>query len=99
MAHPNPPIIAPESRPTSGVTPPQHDLQNEINRLTQEVKRLSQLVIDQSEELDTYRKAAQAWAVAQVTEADIRRYVQDEPGLPLNAFIDELEQIHHYCNP
>jgi hypothetical protein len=59
--------------------------------LSQEVKRLTQLIADQNEELDAHRKASQAWAVAQVTAADIRRYAQEEPGLPLGAFIDELE--------
>jgi hypothetical protein len=99
VANQNPPAITPEqSLSPSGITPEstvasaQLDLQSEVNRLMQEVKRLNEVIADQSAELDSLRQVAQAWAVAQLTEADIRRYEQDEPGLPLEAFIDELEQ-------
>jgi uncharacterized protein YlxW (UPF0749 family) len=100
MAHQNPATIAPQQLLASGITPEakvastQLDLQHEVDRLTQEVQRLNQVIAEQREELDAYRKASQAWAVAQVSEADIRLYAQEEPGLPLEAFIDELELPH-----
>jgi hypothetical protein len=88
--------------PRSGEVEP---LRAEIGRLTQvvarltdhanrtaDINRLTQMVSNLSAERDAYRAAAQAWAAAQVTEADIQRYAQEEPGLPLEAFIGELEQ-------
>jgi hypothetical protein len=81
-------------------------LHAEISRLTQvvtrltdiaalqsEVRDLSKLAADQAAELEMYRRAAQAWAAAEITEADIERYAEQEPGLLLEAFIGELEQL------
>jgi hypothetical protein len=57
-----------------------------------EIERLNRLVCELTKERDDYRRAAEIWAAAQISEADIERYGRDEPGVPLEAFIDELEQ-------
>jgi hypothetical protein len=57
-----------------------------------EIDRLNRLVCQLTEERDDYRRAAEIWAAAQISEADIERYGRDEPGVPLESFIDELEQ-------
>jgi len=63
----------------------------ELIRLQAEITRLGQVIARLTEERDSYRRAAQAWAMAEITDADIERYGTEEPGLPLEAFVAELE--------
>jgi hypothetical protein len=65
----------------------------DIAQLQSEVRDLSKVVADQAAELEMYHRAALAWAADQITPADIERYAKEEPGLPLEAFIGELENI------
>jgi hypothetical protein len=64
----------------------------ELAHLRTEVSRLSKVEADLLSQLDMYRRASQAWAAAQITDADIKRYAQNEPGGPIDSFIAELEQ-------
>ena len=58
-----------------------------------EIRRLEQVVSDLTYERDSYKRAAQAWVMQQVTEEQIQRYGQEEPGVPLKEFIGDLEQL------
>ena len=54
-------------------------------RLRAENERLHERVKQLEAECDAYRRAAYAWALEQVTDYKLRRYAQDEEGLPLDA--------------
>jgi len=61
-------------------------VQGEIDKLRQAVARLTA-------ERDAYHRVALEWAAAQVTQEEIQLYSREEPGLPLESFIDELENL------
>src|SRR5436305_13621219 len=66
---------------------------DEVARQRAEYARLAEAVKQLQAERDVYREAAYAWALAEVTEEDLPRYAQEEEGLPLKAFLRELEQL------
>jgi outer membrane murein-binding lipoprotein Lpp len=61
-------------------------VQAECQRLRTRVQQLEQ-------ERDAYRRAVYAYELEQITQADLQRYAQPEAGLPLEAFLDELNGI------
>jgi len=87
MANQIPPTITPNHRAGLGnhseanLVSSQLDLQSEVNRLTQEIKRLNQMIADQSAELDSFRKASQAWQWPS-DGGNIRRYAQKNGTAP-----------------
>ena len=93
------PVLSPDLGANAPLPP--HD---EIEQLRQRVKVLEderardrQLVESLTAERDAYRRAAMAWALADVTDEDIERYAQNEDGIPLEAFIGELEEAVRQC--
>jgi hypothetical protein len=61
-------------------------------RLRAENERLHERIKQLEAERDAYRRAAYAWALERITDEELRQYAQNEEGLPLEAFIGELEQ-------
>lgn len=74
------------------ILPPQVGLPEGTSPLaTTERESLLQRIRELEAERDAYRRAAYAWALGQVTQDDIERYSQEEEGLPLAAFLRELQ--------
>jgi hypothetical protein len=67
-------------------------LRERVRQLEEERDRQHQRTAALQAERDTYRRAAYAWALEQIKDEDLKRYAQNEPGLPLDDFIGELEQ-------
>jgi hypothetical protein len=70
-------------------------LRRRVRQLEEEQARDRQTLAALEAERDAYRRAAYAYALAEITDEDIQRYGQLEDGEPLEAFIGELEQIMH----
>lgn len=101
--HPQSPPEVPEQIGSQPLTGPAPDasaaaMRTENARLQEQLRQLEDVLRKDRETLaalraerDAYRRAAYAWALDQITDADLQRYGQDEPGLPLEAFIGDLE--------
>lgn len=101
--HPQSPPEVPDqigSQPLPGPAPDVSAaaLQTENARLQEQIRQLEDVLRQDRETLaavraerDAYRRAAYAWALDQITDADLERYSHDEPGLSLEAFIVDLE--------
>src|SRR4051812_5482501 len=80
-----------------GANPPARDdrefLLQRIQELEQENARARETIAALEAERDAYRRAVYAFVMDQITEEDIARDAQPEEGLPLEAFIGELEAI------
>jgi hypothetical protein len=84
------PKAVPQGMHQAGDTAQVNALVNELAHYKAETNRLTQLVNKLTVEVESLRKAAQAWASAEITDAHIQRYGKQEPGLTLEEFIDEL---------
>ena len=68
-------------------------LRRRIQQLEEERARDRQAFSALEADRDAYRRAAYAWALAEITEEEIQRDAQMEEGEPLDAFIGELEEL------
>jgi hypothetical protein len=79
--------------PESQAAPPPVEptaLQQRLQQLEAAHARALNTIAALEAERNAYRQAAYQWALAQITESDIERYAQDEDGLPLEAFVENL---------
>jgi hypothetical protein len=62
-----------------------------VDLLRAENEALKQQIRQLEEERNTYRTVVYAWAREQLKPEDFRRVAAEKDGLPLSAFIDQLE--------
>lgn len=67
-----------------------------VDQLRAENAALKQQLEQTEKERDHYRDAVYAWAREQFSPEDFRRVLAERDGLPLAAFIDELEREGQY---
>ena len=85
-----------EDGSTPSPSPP--DGNGPANPLQAECERLRQRLVELEAERDLYKAEALAWAIREMDrngmplEEELRRAIEQEDGLPLEAFIDELER-------
>jgi hypothetical protein len=76
------------------------ELQIECERLRRLVQKLEEqqqqdrdLLEAVARERDEYRQLVQAWAREQFTEAELKNVPDEKDCVPLDQFLDELEQV------
>ncbi len=79
-------------------SPPSPNDHGSANPLQAECERLRQHIVGLEAERDLYKAEALAWAIREMDrngpplEEELRRAIEQQDGLPLEAFIDELER-------
>lgn len=87
-----------EAENGSTPSPAPADGNGQANPLQAECERLRQRIVELEAERDLYKAEALAWAIREMerngtlNEEELRRAIEQEDGLPLEAFIDELER-------